>query len=295
MAPLAAPFSFQELAEAGGEGLAPLEYFSTSDGAGIAFRRYVPERPRVVLVFLHGGGAHSGLGYQFLGNGLKERHAAAVYTPDMRGHGASAGPRGDAPSVERLWQDCADFLKRIRQWHPGLPLVLGGHSAGAGLALNVSAWKRRPPVDGFAFLSPEFGFRSRTARAGRVEFAEVRLPAFVVNAMSGGLLWGHFPAVRFQLPSEILEAYPELVTAYSVHCANAVTPSAPQKQWAALTGKIGVWIGAEDELLNASAVARFAQTPPAREAQVQIVEGHKHLSILVEAASLIGPWLDELR
>jgi len=243
-------FSYQELLDAGNTGLEKLEFLKASDATPLAYRRYVPASPSAALLFIHGGGAHSGAGYQTLATGIRERHNIAVYTPDLRGHGASDGRRGDAPSVERVWKDVSDFIQNIRRLHPGLPVVLGGHSSGGGPALNYATWVKGEPVDAYAFLAPEFGFRSGTERKGHLPFASANVPAFILNAMSGGLLLGHYYAVRFKLPKEVQAQDPLLLSAYAVNMANAVTPPAPQRQFAGLAHPYGLWIGEEDELLE---------------------------------------------
>lgn len=63
------------------------EFLDSDDGVRLACRRYIPPKPRATVLFYHGGGAHSGLGYQHLGNGLQTQFNIAVYSPDIRGHG----------------------------------------------------------------------------------------------------------------------------------------------------------------------------------------------------------------
>ena len=78
-----------------------------SDNTKLAYREYVPEEISAVLLFYHGGGAHSGVnsGYEHIGNGLSSRFNIAVITPDIRGHGDSEGERGDTPSTEQVFDD----------------------------------------------------------------------------------------------------------------------------------------------------------------------------------------------
>merc|ERR1739848_309117 len=96
------------------------------------------------LLFYHGGGAHSGGGYQHLARGLANNFGMSVYLPDIRGHGASGGPRGDAPSKNQVWKDidvALEFVsKRELQKFPGSTrrLFLGGHSSGGGLVVNYA-------------------------------------------------------------------------------------------------------------------------------------------------------------
>ena len=215
--------------------------------------------PCTVVLFYHGGGTHSGAGYQFLGSGLQNEFDIAVYMPDIRGHGASEGPSGDTPNPKQVWKDIITFIKHIHAEFPQLPLFLGGHSSGAGLILNYASQPNHEFIDNYIFLSPEFGFRSKTARPSlATSFATVNTLPFIINAMSGGLLSGHSRAVWFNYPAELLASEKGLVSTYSVNMANAITPYAPHQQFTKIDIAFGLWIGADDELILPNMVLAFA-------------------------------------
>lgn len=290
-------FSFDELQSAKTVELPDLESLTASDGVRLSYRRYIPITPRAVVLFYHGGGAHSGAGYQYLGNGLQNEFDVAVYMPDIRGHGASEGPDGDTPNPGQVWKDITTFLKHIHTEFPQLPLLLGGHSSGAGLVLNYASQPGHEAVDNYIFLSPEFGFRSKTARPSlATSFTTVKTFPFIINAMSGGLLSGHSHAVRFNYPAELLASNKSLVSSYTVNMANAITPFAPQKQIAKIDRAFGLWIGADDELINPVKVLAFADLAVSVRAasEVGIISKAKHLSILMDAHATIGPWIAQL-
>ena len=293
------PFSRQRLIEAGPGDPAPVETLEASDGVALAYRIYRAAEPRAVLIFHHGGGAHSGAGYAHLAAGLRDGAGIVVYTPDLRGPGASQGAPGDAPTTERLFEDVEAFVSHARTAWPDLPLFLGGHSSGGGLVLNYSSWEGRGPVAGYVLLSPQLGFRSDTERepgpegADTPPFAEVSLLPFVVHAMTGGWLMGHREAVRFNYPSEILDADPGMVSGYTVNFANGVTPQAPFEQFAALDAPVGLWIGGDDELFEPEAVVAFVDlaTSVRAASTAAVLPGGTHLGVLVDAHEAIGPWL----
>lgn len=287
-------FSFDELQKANQADLPPLLFLNASDGLRLAYRNYVPRNPCAALLFYHGGGAHSGAGYQHFGNALQTQFDILVYTPDLRGHGLSAGERGDASDSRQVWGDISLFIKHIRQEFPGLPLILGGHSSGAGLVLNYASQASHEMVDGYLFLSPEFGYQSKTARPAPAKpFARVNVIHFILNAMSGGKLQGHTQAVWFNYPPDILASDPGLVPSYTVNMANAVTPTAPQAQFANLDRPFGLWIGADDELLAPDKVLVYAGLAAAQQAKSEAgsLSGLKHLSILTAAHEAVGPWI----
>lgn len=286
-------FSFKEIQEVDTTQLTTLETLTASDGVKLAYRKYIPQNPRAVLLFYHGGGAHSGAGYSTLVVNLQAQFNIAVYTPDLRGHGASGGARGDAPNPKQVWADITTFIKHIRTEHPSLPLILGGHSSGGGLVLNYASQPNHETVDRYLFLSPELGFRSNTTRPNRVDFAKVTLFPFIANAMSGSMLFGHSHAVHFNYPKELLAADKGMVASYSVNMANAVTPSAPQQQFASLDRPFGLWIGADDELLLPSMVLAFADlaTKVRASSETGSIPASNHLSVLLNAHETIGAWI----
>lgn len=289
-----ASFSFDELQSANTVELPDPETLTASDGVMLSYRHYTPIAPSAVVLFYHGGGAHSGAGYHLLGSGLQNEFDIAVYMPDIRGHGASEGPSGDTPNSKQVWKDITTFIKHIHTKFPQLPLFLGGHSSGAGLILNYAAQPNHESIDNYIFLSPEFGFRSKTARPSlATSFTTVNTFPFIINSMSGGLLSGHSRAVRFNYPTELLASDKGLVSYYTVNMANAVTPYAPHQQFTKIDRAFGLWIGADDELILPSKVLAFADlaTSVRAESEVGSISNATHLSILVNAHATIGPWI----
>ncbi|WP_298444735.1 alpha/beta hydrolase [uncultured Ferrimonas sp.] len=292
-------FSLAEINHAAKKSLAAIEQISATDGIGLAYRAYRPPQPQAVLIFYHGAGAHSGLSYNHIGVDLSGDFAIAVYMPDIRGHGASAGDRGDSPSVEQVWADTKTMVELARQQHPNLPIFMGGHSAGAGLALNYSSWDQRAEVDGYVFLAPYFGFRSETDHDNNAnngfEFSTVKTSRFIINAISGGLLLGHSKAVMFNFPDAVLQDHPEIVPFNTVNMSKAVTPHAPDAQLAKIS-PFGLWIGQQDEAFDPVKVTLFAQQHSGKKANkvIKTVESENHFSIILAAADLIGPWIKSI-
>ena len=284
-------FSFEELESAEKVPIPTLQYLEASDNTKLAYREYVPKKITAVLLFYHGGGAHSGTasGYEHVGNGLSDRFNIAVFTPDIRGHGDSGGERGDTPSTEQVFDDVGVFIRHIRMKYPGKALFLGGHSSGGGLALNYSNSKAREKVKRYLFLSPQLGFRSNTEKENNPNpFATVKSNFFVENAMHG--THGNSKAVFFNYPKEMLKKDPKLITAITVNMANAITPTAPAMQLQALDLPLAVWVGKEDELFDAVKVTSFVKENNPK-AYTKILEREKHLSILLTASDHIGPWI----
>ena len=115
--------------------------FNSFDSVQIAYYEFAPKEKAIAcLVFLHGGGANSKLGYLNLAQTLSEDYQIKTILMDLRGHGESAGRRGDAPSIYHVHRDISELLILVKE--KDKPLYLGGHSSGAGTILNYSTQKR---------------------------------------------------------------------------------------------------------------------------------------------------------
>ena len=281
-------FSFEELLNAPEVEIPPLQYLQANDNTKLAYRAYVPETIDAVLIFYHGGGAYSEVGYQHIGDGLSSRFNILLVTPDIRGHGDSEGEMGDTPNVEQVFEDISLMIKHMKDRYPQKPFFLGGHSSGAGLVLNYSSYKKKIETNGYLFLSPLLGYRSNTERKNNPNpFATVKTNLFVQNAMSG--TEGNTPAVFFNYSEEILQRTKN-ITSITVNMSNALTPFAPIKQIKEIAIPTAVWIGEKEELIDVNkVVSLFRNHSP--ETYTKIIKEEKHLSILVIAADFMGPWI----
>jgi alpha-beta hydrolase superfamily lysophospholipase len=105
------------------------------DGTQIACYRWTGDRPpRTIVQLAHGMGEHAGR-YRRLAEALVSADAA-VYANDHRGHGRTAGSaerQGDLGpgGWAGLMGDLSVVADHARGQHPGLPLVMLGHSMGS--------------------------------------------------------------------------------------------------------------------------------------------------------------------
>ncbi|MBL1078826.1 alpha/beta fold hydrolase [Nocardia sp. 2] len=86
-----------------------------------------------VLVFLHGIGQCSA-DYHRYGRAMN-RHGIEVWGLDHPGHGLSEGEPDTLPPIPHLVANAEILLSMARAARPTAPLVLAGHSLGAGVAL----------------------------------------------------------------------------------------------------------------------------------------------------------------
>jgi alpha-beta hydrolase superfamily lysophospholipase len=179
----------------------------------------------------------------------------------------------------------------VRATWPGKPIALVGHSSGAGLLLNHVAFAgRRTDVAGYGFLSPFFGFRSKTEVADpKSRFSHAAVWPFALNSMSFGLLFRHTVAVWFNYPAEIIAEDSLLVPTLTVAMANATTPLRPSRDIGRVT-PAKAWIGSDDEVVDPTKLRDFlAEYAP--EIELEIIDGVTHLGILQDGADPLGEWL----
>lgn len=109
--------------------------FHAADGLTIFRRAWLPDgdASAVVLLF-HGLGEHSGR-YEHVAAALVAR-GAAVHALDHRGHGRSEGRRVFVKTYAEFQTDLLQFRRLVEAEHPGVPLVVLGHSMGGNLAMG---------------------------------------------------------------------------------------------------------------------------------------------------------------
>lgn len=129
-----------------------------SELAGARGRIVVHEWPnpeaRFVVVLAHGYGEHAGR-YEHVAQRLVAE-GAVVYAPDHLGHGRSEGERAHVDDGEDFTADLHEVATRARAAHPGLPLVLLGHSMG-GLIATRYAQRHEGDLDALVLSGPAIG------------------------------------------------------------------------------------------------------------------------------------------
>ena len=137
-----------------------------SPGEQIHVHRWEPDGPvRAVVQIAHGIAEHAAR-YERFARALNDA-GYAVYADDHRGHGRTAGSVGrlgvfaERDGWAAVVEDLHALTRRIRQDHPGVPVVLFGHSMGSIMArsyvaahgadvdaLILSGPARRPGLEG---------------------------------------------------------------------------------------------------------------------------------------------------
>jgi alpha-beta hydrolase superfamily lysophospholipase len=165
---------------------------AAGDGAIIVYHVWPgPQPPRAVVVIAHGAAEH-GLRYARFAAALNAV-GYAVVAIDHRGHGetgkrAKLGVFADADGWNRAVADLHQLVEHVRAHHPGVPVVLFGHSMGSlmaqqylaehGANLAAAVLSGSTLVGGFADLVPLLA--AEMAAAGR------DAPSELMAAQMGG-------------------------------------------------------------------------------------------------------------
>ena len=183
-----------------GQPAAP-EFFVARDGAKRLYRRYLGSGPDV-LVFLHGSGSDARYLARFA-RSIAELTGVTVVTPDMRGHGAAPGRRGDVDTVVQQEDDIADIASALRASKPFKRFLVGGHSIGGGLAIRYASGDRQPRPDALLLLAPYIHRNSPAARADSGGWATpfvLRFAGIEMLQRLGIHAFDGLPVLRFEIP-----------------------------------------------------------------------------------------------
>ncbi len=110
------------------------------DGVGgipIVYDTWLPDGdPRAVVVLSHGLGEHAGR-YHHVARRFGEA-GLATYALDHRGHGRSGGKRVYLRRIEEYTGDFATLRDIATAEHPGLPVIVLGHSMGGAIVFRYA-------------------------------------------------------------------------------------------------------------------------------------------------------------
>lgn len=291
------PFSFQFPEAVTNVTLQPPKHIKASDGIDLAYYNFVPKKPKTIMVFYHGSGIWSNQLYQYMAQQLMKKHNLGTYLFDIRGHGHSQGPRGDAPSTEQVWQDISSAIDFVQEKHADCKIVLGGHSSGAGLVLNYANWHKHPAVSSYVFLAPFLGTRSGTLREHSNPenqfIKKVRLVPLLLHLVTKGYLFAHTPVIFFNYPEAEKQKDAHILEFYTNTMTQAITPNDPQALFAQLDKPFFLAIGACDEQFIPEKVIAFHEyAQQVKDNSVsQIIPEATHLSLLIDAPEIVKAFL----
>ncbi|HEY1406876.1 MAG TPA: alpha/beta hydrolase [Spirochaetota bacterium] len=110
--------------------------FSGKGSTPIAYKGWAADKPKGVVVIVHGIGEHSGR-YSRIVDALGGKKIS-FFALDLRGHGLSQGERGHIDSFLDYIFDLKIFMNMVREAHHDLPIVMLGHSLGGAIACRYA-------------------------------------------------------------------------------------------------------------------------------------------------------------
>ncbi len=131
---------------------------SAADGITLRRLTWLPDEGtdvRGLVLLSHGLGEHVGR-YDHVAEALTAR-GFAMSGCDHRGHGRSEGLRGHVDGFARYTADLGRVLDAFRGEHPGLPVVLYGHSMGGLISLHFNLDRPDHGLAGLALSNPQLG------------------------------------------------------------------------------------------------------------------------------------------
>ncbi|MCA0871303.1 alpha/beta hydrolase [Seohaeicola saemankumensis] len=261
------------------------------DGYGLQVRDYPGAGPLVIMV--HGSGWN---GLQF--DGLAPALRAHVLVPDLRGHGAKPGRRGDVDYIGQFEDDLADLIAAYRL--PGQKLVLVGHSSGGGLVVRFAGGPHGEMVDAAVLLAPFLKHDAPVTRPNSGGWARVQVRRLiglsVLNTLRIRAL-NHLPVISFNMPDVVLDGpLGDLATTrYSYRLNVSYAPRSDYLRDVAALPPFLLLAGAEDEAFVAEGYTPLMSQETDKGRYI-VVPAQSHLSIVDADATraAITGFLDEL-
>ncbi|MEP0156421.1 MAG: alpha/beta fold hydrolase [Pseudophaeobacter sp.] len=246
------------------------------DGYGLQVRSYSNgDGPLVVLV--HGSGWN---GLQF--SHLAPQLAGTVLVPDLRGHGAQPGRRGDVNYIGQMEEDLADLI--TTRVGPDQKVVLIGHSSGGGLVVRFAGGAQGDLLDGAVLLAPFLHHSAPTMRANSGGWAQPLLRRIIglsmLNAV-GITAWNHLPVIQFNMPAEVLQGPLGhlATTTYSYRLNQSYAPRSDYLSDIKSLPEFLLLAGAQDEAFVAEAYRPLMEAETDKGAY-QILEDTGHLDLV---------------
>lgn len=125
--------------------------FCASDRSLVPYRLWQADRPRALVLLLHGAFDYSG-SFDEIGPILTARGFTA-FAYDQRGFGATAS-RGRWSSKKRLVKDAVESVALLRRRFGKLPVFILGESMGAAVAIHTAARGQRLDLAGIVLVAP---------------------------------------------------------------------------------------------------------------------------------------------
>jgi alpha-beta hydrolase superfamily lysophospholipase len=128
----------------------------TDRESGIMYQKWGPDVCRVVLLLVHGLGAHSGR-WEPLAQYFAQ-HNISSYALELKGFGQTGGIEGHVDSFDTYFEDILSLARIIRKENPDTKIFLLGESFG-GLLTFLLAHRSPELFSGLICLAPAFSIK----------------------------------------------------------------------------------------------------------------------------------------
>ncbi|MBS9533246.1 lysophospholipase [Mycobacterium sp. M1] len=247
--------------------------FDGQRGVRIVYDTWAPAAaPRAVVVLSHGFGEHAGRYHH-----VAQRFGAAglaTYALDHRGHGRSGGKRVLLHDLSEYTGDFHTLVGIAAREHPGLPVVVLGHSMGGAIVFSYGVDRpddyrlmvlSGPAVDMTDAVSPVLAFVAKALGA--------IAPGLPVEKLDSSLV-SRDPAVVAAYDSDLLVHHGR-VPAGVARALIQVGETMPQRA-AALSAPLLVIHGEDDGLVPAAGSRRLAECAGSADVQLTVYPGLYH-------------------
>jgi alpha-beta hydrolase superfamily lysophospholipase len=165
-------------------------FLDAKDGTAIFVRDWPIEnvdKTKPSIILMHGLGEHSGR-YIHIARFFNAL-GFFVRTFDQRGHGQSAGPRGDVPDSEAILRDTQMVINDFAK-HTGKPPLLFAHSMG-GLFATHLVLAHLAPVSGIILASPALAVRLTSTQKFLFKLSQIFIPGLGIPHGTNGRFLSH--------------------------------------------------------------------------------------------------------
>ncbi|WP_420567536.1 alpha/beta hydrolase [Thalassovita sp.] len=263
----------------------PMVPVQMRDGFPLQVRHLEGPKGAPLLVMVHGSGWQ---GAQFDSLARELSAQAEVLVPDLRGHGAQPGRRGDVDYIGQFEDDLADLIDAYRK--PDQKVILLGHSSGGGLVVRMAGGTHGALMDGAVLLAPFLKYNAPTTRANSGGWATPLTRRIIgltmLNAVKIRAL-NHLTVIQFAMPQAVLDG-PLGHTATTAYSYRLNTSYAPRNDYEADIAALPPFllvVGDQDEAFVADGFQPLmsAQTDQGRYA---LIPDAAHLDVVDDPQTL---------
>ncbi|WP_323782639.1 alpha/beta hydrolase [Thalassovita sp.] len=271
----------------------PIEKVTMRDGFKLSVRSVSGPEKSPLLVLIHGSGWHGG---QFDGVARQLAGKADVLVPDLRGHGANPGRRGDLDYIGQFEDDLADLIHaRVK---PGQKVILAGHSSGGGLVVRFAGGAQGDLIDAAILLAPFLKYNAPTTRPNSGGWAHVLTRRVIglslLNAVGIKAL-NALTVIQFDMPKSVLNGPlgHTATTAYSYRLNTSFAPRPSYEKDIAALPRFLLIAGREDEAFFAKRYEPLMSEYNDKGRYV-LIDGVSHLDVVEapQTLKLIGDFID---